>query len=576
MVITPARDATAGVPGKGAPATERATAHPAGWRLAARLHYASLLLAYPALLWLGRDMWFRLDEWRIVLGHQPIARLWDVFAPFDIHWATIPVLYYHAVGAFAGAASYLPYVGVAVAVYVLDAHLAWRVLRRCGVDPWVASLSAAALLVVGVGWESMYWVLIVGYTVPIALTFGAVLVADGEEFGARHRVGIAVLTVLSVMCSGAGVAMLIVPGIVIALRRGVRWGVYGIAPAAIVYLVWLDVAGRGVLDHPGGASRGMAGTVLHFAWDGMSASVGAFVGPTVLGVVALIALAGWMGAPWRLRGMPAAVPACAAGAVAVFVLAALGRANGGVADTPHYLATGAALLLPAAALAATDALSLLRRRPLVARAVVTVGLLVVIGHGASDLVSATAAATRESQESRQVLVAAAALSADGTALPDSYPENHLGWAVSVADLERLSRSGELRPPASLPADVVAEVRLHIHVAFSTQPVTTVVPAVVEAARGASLSEDGGCTIAHGDGPAPFTVALRFDGTAALRLVADTALGVETYIRGSVDTPSDLAHTAEFLSSGSIRYVNDVEPGSAVFLRVSPGTVRLCP
>lgn len=566
-------------PGRTAASGPARPATPAA-RLAATAHHASLLLAYPALLWLGRDMWFRLDEWNIVLGHSPgDARWYDVFAPFDVHWSTVLVLFYRGVGHFAGASQYLPYMGITLAVFVVSVHMAWRVLRRCGADPWVCTLLAAALLVLGAGWESMYWVLILGYTLPLALIFGAVLLADREELHGRHRVGIAVLTLVAVMCTGAGVAMVVVPFVVVALRRGLRDGLSVVAPAALVYAIWLALAGSGILQHPGGANRDDLGQVARFVWDGMSGSVSTLVGPVLLGAVGFVAVAVWMAGRWRRIGMPAPVPACAAGAVAMFLLTAVGRANGGDAVLPHYIATGATLLMPAVALAITDLLRAVRRPARLAYIVVVAGLCVVIAHNAVSLVDNAHAAAAADQESRRIILAAAAVSAHHEALPDSYPEPILAWAVSAADIARLRASGDLQPPASLPADLEAEVTLRLHVAVARasgpQGVDENGPPLVTTAVGATLSDDDTCATARSTGSSPFTVAVHFETRGSLMIVPVTPVELIPYLRGDLDSPSDEVQPTLFLAPGDTRYLIDIQPRTTPLLRFSAGTVRLC-
>lgn len=552
----------------------------ASW--AGRAHGASLLLAYPVLLWLGRDMWFRLDEWRIVLGHTAAAgpRWFDVFAPFDVHWSTVLVLFYRGVGVMAGARDYLPYMGVALAVHVLSVHMLWRVLRRIGVDPWVATLSACAVLVLGAAWEAMYWVLILGYTLPLVCTFGAVLLGDRAELHTRHRLAIAALTVAAVMCSGAGVAMIVTPAVVVALRRGVRDGLSVVAPAAAVYAVWLALAGSGILDHPGGASRGQAFDVMRFVWDGVSASVAALVGPTLLGALLLLLVCGWAAVRWRRVGMPAPVPACAAGAVAMFALTALGRANGGAATLPHYLSTGVMLLMPAMALAASDAACRLGRvgRVAAGRAIVFAGLAIVTAHSAATLVAAAHDASTEDQQSRRVILAAAALSRQTQVLPDSVPEPHLAWAVSGADIVRLRDRGDL-PPAATPPALAAEVRLRVHVAISTAPAGGAAPsqlALTDAVEVTLPRPAPGCVVVRGTTDGFFVVAVTFDTPGELHITAVSPVSVHAFLRGTPAAPADEVQPMVLLPAGDSRWLDDVEPGSSVLLRFTSGVVRLCP
>lgn len=552
-------------------------------RLPAQLHYASLLLAYPLLLWLGRNTWFRLDEWRIVLGHTGAgSQPWDVFAPFDIHWSTAVVLFYRGVGAVAGASTYLPYLALTLAVHVLAAHLLWRVLQRCGADAWVSTLLVAAFLVLGAGWEALYWVLALTFTVPLATALGAVLLADRGELRHRHRAGIAALTLLGVMSGGAGVATLVIPALAAAQRGGVRRGLSVVAPAAAVYAVWFTLAGSGILDHPGTASAGLAGTAARFVWDGLAGSMATLLGPAQLGGAAMLGLLAWMAVrQYRARraragGLPAPVIACGAGAAAVFLLTALGRANGGSPAFSYYLYAGTGLLLPAAAVALTD----LVRRLRVPRAVVIAGLGVVVGHCTALLVSSAAAVTAADQHSRDLLLTASRLSAGGTALPGSVPEPVLAWAVTAADVALLRTAGALPPPATLDPAVAAEVWLRLHVEVSDAPVagaTTPAQVLQPIGGGATLSAPtiDGCTTATGSARDGFTLPVHYPAPGALRVTAITPVALKVYLHGTLDAPVDEAARL-LLPPGQTRAVVDTAPASTLILHVSAGTVRLCP
>jgi hypothetical protein len=540
--------------------------------LATRVHYATLLLAYPLLLWLGRLTFFRHDEWRIVLGHTGAgSQPWDVFAPFDIHWSTAVVLVYRAVGAVVGSGSYLPYLGVALAVHVAAAHLLWRVLLRCGAERWVATLLVAAFLVLGAGWEALYWVLALTSTLPLALTLGAVLVCDRPGAPRRRdRAVVAALTVLAVMSGGPGVAMLVAPALVGLQRGGVRRAVGLVAPAAAVYALWLVLAGSAILGHPGAASNGVAGTVAGFVWDGLTASMATLLGPPALGAVALAALGAWMAVRARARALPAPVPACATAAVAVFALTALGRGNGGDATTSHYLYAGIALLLPGIALALT---SLVRRLQL-PRAVVLAGLGVVVAHSGAMLALDADALAFDDQQSRGWLLAAAKVSADGTALPDSVAEPILAWAVSTADVERLRADGVLVPPATLPAGVEAETRLRLHVAVSSTAVGGAAPTVLAIRGGTLAPAAGGCTLATPAGGDGFAVSVAYAAAGALRVEAATPTLLQVYLRGSLDAPADQAAKL-LIPPGETRAVDATLPGTTLVIRVPTGSVRLC-
>ncbi len=521
-------------------------------------------------------MWFREDEWRLVLGHYSNARPLDIFAPFDVHWSTLTLLVYKPLVAITGARSYLPYLGVTLLIYLVAVHLLWRVLRRSGVDPWIAALGAAAVMVVGAAWQPMFWALMISYTLPVAFALGGVLLADTERLTGRRQAAVVATMLLAEMCVGAGLALMVVPALVVAMRHGVRRGLATVAVPALAFLGWLELAGGHVLDHPGGASRGEVGAVARFVWDGLSGSMATLAGATVLGSVALVALAAWVGVRWRQRGVPAAIPACAAGAAGLFLLTAVGRVNGGDATTPRYVWAGAVLLMPGVALALSDMQWWVRRRAAFAPGLLAAGLLALTAHGATQLVGTVSTASAAADHSHQVLLAAAALSRTGTALADSHPESDQAWAVTLADVVRLRDSGELPPPAHIPPAVAAETLLHIRVAVSGTPVDTVTPATITAVDGATARSDGGCTVVSGSGPGYIAVGVHFTGPAALRIVAVTPQVVQGFLAGPVEDPGDMVQPAGLVRPGATLYLDDVAPGSTVILRFLPGAVRLCP
>jgi len=564
-------------------------------RLAARVHYATLLLAYPLLLWLGRSTFFRHDEWRIVLGHTGAgSQPWDVFAPFDIHWSTAVVLIYRAVGAVAGSSSYLPYLGVSLAVHVVASHLLWRVLLRCGADRWIATGLVAAFLVLGAGWEALYWVLSLTSTLPLALVLGAALIADraarggragglqpAEEgagrgriclprLGARLSAPVTMLTLLAVMSGGPGVAMLVIPALVGLQRGGPRRAVSLVAPAAGVYVLWLALAGSAILHHPGTTSGG--GAVAGFVWDGLTASMATMLGPAALGVAALLGLGAWMAVRAHARALPPLIPACAVGAVAVFALTALGRGNGGDATTSHYLYAGIGLLLPGAALALTD----LVRRLRLPRTALLAGLGVVVAHSGAMLALDADALTHDDQASRSLLLAAARLSQDGTALPDSVPEPILGWAVSTADVERLRAQDVLVPPAALDPAVAAEVSLRIHVAVSATRIAGAgeAPQVSGIDGGTLSTAPAGCVVAAPSSANGFTVSVAYAQPGALHVEAVTPTLLQVYLRGTPQAPADEAAKV-LIAPGDAQWVDAALPGTTLVLRVPTGSVRLC-
>jgi hypothetical protein len=273
----------------------------------------------------------------------------------------------------------------------------------------------------------------------------------------------------------------------------------------------------------------------------------------------------------RGRSLPAPVAACAAGAVAVFALTALGRGNGGEATTSHYLYAGIALLLPGVALAVTS----LARRLRLPRAVLLAGLAVVVAHSGAMLALNVEALTGDDQQSRARLLAAARVSLDGSTLPDSSPEPVLAWAVSTADVIRLRDAGVLVPPPALSADLLGETLLRTHVAVSTSAIRGTAPQVVAIHGGTLQSADSGCTIAAPDPrDGGFAISVAYTSPGALHVQAITPTLLQLYLRGTPQSPDDQAAKV-LIAPGESRWVDAALPATTLVIRVPTGSVRLC-
>ena len=110
---------------------------------------------YAVWFWLhaGRAEWFYLDEWDF-LARRKATNVASLFRPHNEHWATIPILIYRSFYWAFGLRAYLPYRLVVVAFYLAASALLYVVIRRAGVNPWIATAAASAFALFGVGWEN--------------------------------------------------------------------------------------------------------------------------------------------------------------------------------------------------------------------------------------------------------------------------------------------------------------------------------------------------------------------------------------------------------------------------------------
>src|SRR5664280_2252106 len=318
------------------------------------VHLLTLVVALGALGWLGRPLWFFGDEWEFLVNrggfHRPHLGLWDPHA--HTHWSTSPILIYRALFAVFGLRHYAPYLLLVLLIHIVTAYLLWRVMRRVGVLPWVATGLAAVFCFLGGGEENILWAFQITMNGSLLLGLVHLLLVDRDGgYGGRDAAALAV------------------------------------APPAVVYAIWYVVKARHDTFHPPAQVNGFAARVQDiytFLWTGLTHVADAAVGLTGAGGVLLLGLLLWLlrrlpgdgtGSPDRSRlppgtglpdGMSAAEPepptglggsrwpaaAMAAGAILLFVLVSVGRVDYGLdfAKAPRYVYLVSALLLPAVGL----------------------------------------------------------------------------------------------------------------------------------------------------------------------------------------------------------------------------------
>jgi hypothetical protein len=184
---------------------------------------------------------------------------------------------------------------------------------------------------------------------------------------------------LGLLCSGVAVTMVFVVGVSALVRRGWRAAVFHSVPLGVLYLFWWFAFARDQYSN----RRASHGDVFAFVWSGLTATFRAMGQVPGIGIaLGFVVVAGlglaWQGLPWEeLRRRAAAPSALLIGAVVFFAVAALGRvATYGpqYARESRYLHVGAALCLPAIAVAVDGFLRRWRAAGVVAAALVLVGI----------------------------------------------------------------------------------------------------------------------------------------------------------------------------------------------------------
>lgn len=228
---------------------------------AKRVFWVALLIAIPVIRYQGREQWFFLDEWDFLAGRD-LRSAHDLLRPHNEHWSTIPVLVYRLLFRTVGLNHYWPYQAFVIGAHLGVAALLRAVMRRSGVDPWIATALAVVFLFLGSGQDNITWAFQMSFTGAILFGLAHTLLADhGGGLGRRDALGIA-CGLAALMCSGVGLAMAIGAGTSILLRRGWKAALVHLAPLALAFSLW------SVTQNPVSATAGTAtgwGTVW-FGW----------------------------------------------------------------------------------------------------------------------------------------------------------------------------------------------------------------------------------------------------------------------------------------------------------------------
>jgi hypothetical protein len=426
--------------GRSAPRLARPA--PVGRLVAVGAHLASLVAGFVILLYVNRNQWFSGDEWAF-LAHRRVALTGPhgLWAPHSEHWSTVPILLYRALFATFGVRTYVPYVVVLVLLHLTVAHLLWQVMRRAGVDLVLATGLAAVYVLLGAGSENLLWAFQIGFVGSVAAGLGAVLLADHDGPFDRRDVAAWAVAVVSLMFSGIGVTMVAVMAVTALLRRGLRQAALVVAVPALVYLVWLAVAGRQGLDSQP-HTLDTVFTYPEYIWTGLRSALEQATGFPGAGPVLILGLAVWLLRRSGLGAGPdASTFACAVGAVLLFSVIAVGRTALGVqqSEASRYTYIAVALLLPAMGLALSELVDMSPAR----RAVVGFLLVLVLLHNAGLLREESRKQADDEQPFKRTVLATAQLAAEPAPFVNHQPDILFNPDLTVDDVLAMARQGKL-------------------------------------------------------------------------------------------------------------------------------------
>ncbi len=473
---------------------------------------AFVVVAAPLLIFrLGRFHWFFSDDWSFLASGR-VGSLQDWFQPHNAHWSTIPFLSYRTLWHLVGLKSYLPYQAVVVALHLAAAVMLRRVARRAGVRPWIATAMAGALVLFGPGADDIVWAIGVSFTGSLVFGLGQLLLTDHDgPIGRRDALGV-VAGVLGLMCSGIGVAMAIIVGGAVLLRRGWKPAAIQTVPLAIAYGLYVRI------QHPQIESP-LGRPPIDKVWRWIvNAEVATYRGlghwaPVEIALVVLLVVGfglAWFApaqpSPWSARRKRLAMPtAMIVGGVIFAAITVQGRWQLGLdeAKASRYVYLSAAFTLPALAVAAEE---LARRR----RELMFVGialLVVAIPSNASSFDHSVFNRSYFDNQERVLLTAPRVPFADqvsGAVQP--LPNPFIPSTVNMGFLRSAQNEGRLPSPHGvLSATTLNEFRVRLgfaQFATSTLPAnckTVTPPLLVSPARADAMRFTSAIAVSIVDG-----------------------------------------------------------------------------
>jgi hypothetical protein len=516
------------------------------------------------------------------------------------HWSTLPILLWRGLYNVFHLSSYWPYLVPLLLAHVAVMHLAWRLCRRSGVGPWVATAAVTVLGFLGAGVEDLSSAFQIGFVASVL--FGLVAfdlldhpaTAGGSGAGGRaRRDAVASVALLaSLMCSTIGDAMVVGAAVLLLARRSLGGALRVLALPVASYLVWFAALGRPGVSAPGDHFALTTFTTLpSYVWYGLYSSLDQAFNVAGTGAALLVGLVAWvlgnMRALWRqcpsLVGLGAA-------SVAFFVLAGLGRDTTAGASTvvTRYVYVAVAILVPVIAkvLGSAGAWPGARWAVVALLAVTAVG---DVGQ-AEAYVPGHAAVTAGLKDE---LVATARLVASGVPDVSGPAASPIGLYpdLSVASIEHLGRAGLLPATAPSPADLAnARALLALgtwengKTALSPRPLYAGHFALVRAVDAATSPQGDGCT---DFGPEtispPMQVWLRVphgQQAASVKVsAAPAAPGAANYVAALLVPPAGPASTSLvqlLVPDDGTGYLSDDQPGTEVVILWDVGTpLQLC-
>lgn len=300
---------------------------------------ALALAASAAILVVGRDVTFFLDDWYFIGGRRGISAA-TLLEPHNGHFSVLLVITYKVLLATAGMDDVWVFKLALVTVHAAVVMLLFLVARR-HTAPVLAFLLVAPLALMGAGWSDLLSPFQISFLGSLACGLGALLAVDSA--GRARQALTAVLLLASLAWSGIGLLFLVAVALYALQTRGPRWAAETLAAPVGVYVAWYSVY------HEDPSSHGVS-DALRSVWNGVPHAIASYTGGgdglgrvVAVGCVYILVLFGL-----RHRRLPAITVAGLAGALAFFALTGYARGAESYAES-RYQTPACVLLVCAAA-----------------------------------------------------------------------------------------------------------------------------------------------------------------------------------------------------------------------------------
>jgi len=400
---------------------------------------------------LGNYFWFHGDEWDFLVTRDA-GSIGDLLSPHNEHISVLPILVYRAMWHLFGLHSYDPYQLCVIALHLTAAVLLRAVMRRSGVNPWIATAAASVFVLFGPGEENIIWAFQIGFTGTLAFGLAQLLLADhAGPIGRRDWAALG-FGVLGLLSSGLSPLMTAVVGAVVLVRRGWRPALVQTVPLGVAFVAWWITIGPDQITDPYKRSTDW-GEIVHFVRDGVVATFeGLAAGSALLAALYGVVLVAGLGVAWwtrpraeRLRDLVMPLSLLVAG-LAFLVISGYGRwwIGGDVGGSSRYVHLAAAFSLPALAVA-FDALARLWRQTAMV-AVASIVLVATIPYDIGQFGETNRLFNGAYFAQRRELVASLAASSYVDDVPRSTRPDPAWSPITVGWLADARNAGDLPAP----------------------------------------------------------------------------------------------------------------------------------